>query len=254
MTRTIVFASGKGGVGKTTMVANIGSVLAKSGKDVVVVDANLTTPNLGLHLGVPLFPMTLHDVLKGRARLSDAIYHHESGLRIIPAGISLNDLKGVDSAHLPNTLLELLGNTDIVLIDASAGLGRETLSALESGDELVIITNPDLPSVTDALKLAKLSQRIGAKPLGLIINRVQNKPHEMRTEDIVSMLDDIELLGEVPEDISVQEAIAARNPVTVHKPYSSASKNITKLAGKLIGEDIEIKEPFHRKLFKFIFK
>ena len=66
--------------------------MAEMGKDVVILDANLTTPNLGMHLGVPLFPTTLHDVLKGKANLSEAIYHHENGLKIIPAGISLKSM------------------------------------------------------------------------------------------------------------------------------------------------------------------
>ena len=69
MTRIIACASGKGGVGKTTFVANLGVALAELGKDVIAVDTNLTTPNLGLHLGVPLYPTTLHDVLKGKASM-----------------------------------------------------------------------------------------------------------------------------------------------------------------------------------------
>ena len=160
MTRIVVCASGKGGVGKTTLVANLGLALAKLGKDVTVVDANLTTPNLGLHLGVPLYPTTLHDVVKGRAHIRDAIYEHESGLKIIPAGISIKDLKGADPKEIPNAFLGLLGTSDIVLVDASAGLGREALSALEAADELLLITNPDISSVTDALKTAKLAEQL----------------------------------------------------------------------------------------------
>ncbi|MBS3051549.1 MAG: P-loop NTPase, partial [Candidatus Aenigmarchaeota archaeon] len=72
MTRIIAVVSGKGGVGKTTMVANIGTALSKLGKNVIILDANLTTPSLGMHLGVPLYPVTLHDVLKGRANIKDA--------------------------------------------------------------------------------------------------------------------------------------------------------------------------------------
>jgi septum site-determining protein MinD len=129
MTRIIGVVSGKGGVGKTTMVANIGAALAKLGKDVIVLDANLTTPSLGMHLGLPLYPVTIHDVLKGKASIKDAIYVHESGLRIVPAGISLRDMRGVDSKDLPNALLDLIGSTDIILLDASAGFGREALAA-----------------------------------------------------------------------------------------------------------------------------
>ena len=76
---------------------------------------------------MPLTPVTLHDVLKGTARIKDAIYEHETGLKVVPAGISLRDMKGVDARHLPNALLDLLGHADIVILDAAAGLGREAL-------------------------------------------------------------------------------------------------------------------------------
>ncbi|MBI4174544.1 MAG: AAA family ATPase, partial [Candidatus Aenigmarchaeota archaeon] len=128
MTRIIAVVSGKGGVGKTTMVANIGTALSKMGKNVIILDANLTTPSLGMHMGVPLYPVTLHDVLKGRANIKDAVYKHESGVKIVPAGISLRDMRGVDSKDLPNALLDLLGSAEIILLDAAAGLGRETLA------------------------------------------------------------------------------------------------------------------------------
>src|SRR3989344_7937334 len=124
MTRLICVCSGKGGVGKTFLTANLGVALAEFGKDVAIVDANLTTPNLGLHMGIPLYPVTLHDVLKGNAKISDAIYEHESGLKIIPAGLSLKDLRGVDARDLSNAVIDLLGTIDIVILDASAGLGR----------------------------------------------------------------------------------------------------------------------------------
>ena len=87
MTRIIAVAGCKGGVGKTTMSANLGAALAALDRDTIIIDANLTTPNLGLHLGIPLYPVTLHDVLKGKNNIKDAIYEHESGAKIIPAGI-----------------------------------------------------------------------------------------------------------------------------------------------------------------------
>ena len=89
MTRIIAVVSGKGGVGKTTMVANIGVALAKMGKNVIILDANLTTPSLGLHLGVPLYPITIHDVLKDQKNISDEIARNL--FRGLLAGISEED-------------------------------------------------------------------------------------------------------------------------------------------------------------------
>lgn len=252
MTRIITCLSGKGGVGKTMLVANLGAALAEMGKDVVVLDANLTTPNLGLHLGVPLFPTTLNDVLKGKAKLADATYAHESGLRIIPAGISLKDMKGIDARDLPNTLLDLLGGTDIVLIDAAAGLGREALAAIEAADELLLITNPELPAVTDALKASKLAEQVGTKVTGLVINRISKKHHELTRNQISGMLENVDILAEIPEDIAVKESISKRMPVIHHKPGADSSKNIRQLAARLVGEDIQLKKPWHQRLFGFI--
>ncbi len=254
MTRIIAVVSGKGGVGKTTMVANLGSALAKMGKNVIILDANLTTPSLGLHLGVPLYPVTLHDVLKGRANIRDAVYTHESGVKIVPAGLSLRDMRGVDSKDLPNALLDLLGSAEIILLDASAGLGRETLASIEAADEMVIVTNPEIAAVTDALKASKIAEQLGTRTSGFIVNRVSGKKHEMSKRDILGMLDNIQFLGEVPEDIAVQKAVASRIPVIHHNPRSYASNEIMKIAAVIAGEERQYRQntPWYKKMFPFI--
>lgn len=252
MTRIIACLSGKGGVGKTTLVANLGIALASMGKDVIVIDANLTTPNLGLHLGIPLFPLTLHDVLKGRANIKDVIYGHDSGLKIIPAGLSLRDLRGVDAKDLPNALLDLLGNAEIILLDAAAGLGRETMAAIEAADEVLLITNPDLPSVTDVLKAAKLAEQMGTKITGIVINRVSGKRHEMKPHDVMSMLDEINILGEIAEDPYIKESIAKRVPMVQHLPNSMTSHQIKKIASGIIGREYKMPKSWHKRLFGFL--
>ena len=254
MTRIIAVVSGKGGVGKTTMVANLGTALAKMGKNVIILDANLTTPSLGMHLGVPLYPVTLHDVLKGRANIKDAVYSHESGVRIVPAGISLRDMRGVDSKDLPNALLDLLGSAELILLDASAGLGRETLAAIEAADEILIVTNPEISAVTDALKAVKVAEQLGTRTAGFIINRVSGKSHEMTRRDILSMLDNVNFLSEVPEDIAVQRAVAIRIPVVNHNPNAVASNEIMRIAAGLVGEEHRFKPsmPWYKKMFPFM--
>jgi len=249
MTRVIVCASGKGGVGKTTLVSNLGIALAELGIDVVAIDANLTTPNLGFHLGVPLYPTTLHDVLKGRARMQDAMYRHDSGLKIIPAGIGVDDIKGINARDLSNSIAELVGNTDIVLVDAAAGLGREALAALESADELIVVTNPELPAVTDALKAIKLAQEVGTRIRGVVVNRIEKKVHEMTNTEISNMLG-ASVIAEIPEDLSVRQAIAKRTPILYHKPHSKASKEIRRLAASLVG--MQYKEKSRFSIFSFI--
>lgn len=248
LTRVLCVIGGKGGVGKTTLVSNLGTALVDLGCNVLAVDANLTTPNLGLHLGVPLYPKTMHDVLKGKASITEAIYRHPSGLRIIPAGLSLNDLKGTDPKGLATALLDVLGIVDIMILDASAGLGREALAALESADELLLITTPDLPSVTDALKASRLAQQVGTKPIGVIVNRILGKPHEMTRQEIRGMLDQ-PIIAEIPEDWSVPASIAARTPLVHYKPNSPASRAIRKLAARVAGVEEPSRSWWKRLLF-----
>lgn len=249
MTRIIAVASGKGGAGKTSITANLGACLADMGYEVIVIDGNLTTPNLGMHFGIALYPVTLHDVLKGKAHISQAIYKHKSGLKIIPAGISLNDMRGVDSRDFPGAMLDLLGMADIVLVDVAAGLGREALAAIESADELVVVTNPELPTVTDALKAIKLAQRVGTKVRGVIVNRVDAHKYEMPMKDVQNMLE-VPIIGKVPEDDAFHLSMKKKNPVVFCKPYSKAGKELRKISMGLVGhEPIEEDEPWYKRLF-----
>ncbi len=234
MTRIISCASGKGGPGKTTIMANLGVALAELGVNVVAVDTNLTTPNLGIHLGVPLYPSTLHDVLKGKLKIEDAMYSHYSGLKVVPAGISLKDIRGVHVGDLPASLLPLVGAHDVVLLDSAAGLGREALASLEAADELLVITTPDLPSVTDAFKAAKLAERMNTRVIGVVINRVSGKKHEITPWYIHRMLD-APILSVIPEDVQVQKALAARTPVVHFDPKSKASRELRKTASYIAG-------------------
>ena len=161
MSKLITVTSGKGGVGKTTTAINLAAALNGFGKDVVILDANLTTPNVGLHLGAPIVPVSLNHVLSGKAKVSDAMYEHDSGTKIVPSSLSYRDLKDFGSNggdKLKGVGKKLKKMADIVIYDSAAGLGGEATSAIESSDELILVTNPEIPAVTDALKTAKLAE------------------------------------------------------------------------------------------------
>jgi septum site-determining protein MinD len=234
MTRVITITSAKGGVGKTTLTTNLGLALQELGKSTILVDGNLTTPNVSIHMGLSLFPRTLHDVLKRKSKVDEAIYHHSSGLRVMPAGLSLNDLRGVNSKEFSRVISELMGAADVVLIDASAGLGKESLLSVEVADDLLIVTNPDLPSVTDALKIIKLAQELGTRVAGVIVNRRTGKRHELTNNEIEMMLEH-PVVSEIPEDHHVPVAIAAKTPIVLHNPHAPSSYEIRKLAADLLG-------------------
>jgi len=143
--------SGKGGVGKTTSTINLGTALNQLGEDIVIIDANFTTPNIGIHLGAPIVPVTINHVLNNQAKLEDAIYEHESGTKIIPASLSLKETEKIDYRKLLEVVKKLKKITNHILIDSAAGLDTEARAAIEAGDEIIIITNPEMAAVPDSI-------------------------------------------------------------------------------------------------------
>jgi len=238
MGRVICVTGGKGGVGKTTVTANLGAALNEFGQRTLVVDGNLTTPNLGFHLGVPLYPKTLHDVLRGDAAAEEATYVHPSGLKIMPAGISMNDLKNTRPDKLEKVISEVAEDHDIVFLDCAAGLGREAVANIKAADELLIVTNPQLPAVTDALKTIKLAEELGTSITGVVLNRVRNHTSELSSADIESLLG-YPIIGSVPEDYTVHDSLAAKTPVTAHAPNSRSAVELKRLAARVGGVNWE---------------
>src|SRR3989344_741333 len=234
MGKLITITSGKGGVGKTTTAINLGAAINKFGKDVIVVDANLTTPNVGLHLGAPIVPVNLNHVLLGKAKISDAIYEHESGTKIIPSSLSARELKRINHAKLKDVARKLRKVADYVIFDSAAGLGEEAISAIDSSDELIIVTNPEIPAVTDALKTAKLAEDMGKEIRGVIVTRVRGAKSEMPIANIKDMLE-LPILGVVPEDSNVPEALVLKDALLHTHPKSKASRAYRKIAASIIG-------------------
>lgn len=249
MTRLILITSGKGGVGKTTLTSNLSAALTDFGESVIAMDANLTTPNLGIHTGMHLAPNTLHDVLKGKKKLKKAIYPHPYGYKIIPASMALEDLKDVDVGRLPEITFSLLGKADYIIMDCAAGLGREVVSALSATDELILITNPNLSAVTDALKILKLAQESKLSVAGVVINRVRNSRDEIPPSEIEELLD-IPILAEIPEDRNIPRATSEKKNVFEYSPYSPAAIEIKKLAATLTGREYDPPKRRYRNIFQ----
>lgn len=251
MTRIINIVSGKGGVGKTTLTSNLAYALTELGEDVIAIDTNLTTPHLGLHLGIHLAPNTLHDVLRGDTNLSDAIYPHPSGFKILPASMSINDLTGVDIGKLPEITSKLSGTTDYVLMDCAPGLGREAVSSIKAADELILVTSPELPSVADALKTLKIAEKVGKKILGVVVNRVRGKWYELTKWEIEETLN-LPVLVEIPEDANVSKSVTIKMPLVEYDSFSPAAIEIRRLAHQLTGREFGFEKSKLSILDRFI--
>jgi septum site-determining protein MinD len=248
MSRFIVITSGKGGVGKTTTAVNLASAINSFDEDVTLVDVNLTTPNVGLHLGAPVVPVTLNHVLSGRAELADAIYEHSSGTKVIPASLSIKELKKLNERDLITASKDLKQISEIVIFDSAAGLGEEAKVALQIADEIILVTNPEMPAVTDALKTAKLAEDMGKNVKGVIVTRVRGNKFEMSLKSIKEMLE-LPILGVVPEDSHIQEALAQRNAVLFTHPRSKASKAYKRLAANILGIEMPEEKGFFSRIF-----
>ena len=143
MVRTITIASGKGGTGKTTIAANLAIALADIGIKVCVLDADIEMANLELILGMENKRITLLDVLADRADIKDAIYIGPKSVLVIPSGISLEKLRNVDPEKLKDAIKKIIDVAEIFIIDAPAGIGKDTLIAISSARECLLVVNPD---------------------------------------------------------------------------------------------------------------
>lgn len=258
MTRIIGITSGKGGVGKTTTTVNLAAALAALGKSVIVLDANLTTPNVGLHLGMPLSGVTLHDVLAGSAYITEAIaIHHSTGLRVVAAGLSLDNVMRTDYTRMEEVVVELLGYSDFIIVDCPAGLEHGSRKVISACDEIIIVTNPEMPAVTDALKAKKVAEATGSHILGVVLNRTHGLQSELTTSEVEQMVE-APVIVKIPEDINVHKAISTKYPVVLFAPQSAASNEWKKLAHIIAGieyvdvlpEETTALKRFLRKILK----
>jgi len=238
MARIIVIISGKGGVGKTTTAINLGAALNRLEKEVIVVDANLNTPNIGIHLGAPIVPVTLNHVLKGKADIEEAIYEHSSGTKIVPSSLSIKEMTRFNTKKLPMIAQKLKKISDFVIFDSAAGFGEEAIATIEAGEEIIIVTNPEMPAVTDALKAVRVAKEMGKDVKGVIITKYRGEKYEMPLASIKSMLE-VPIIGVIPEEKSVKEALNQRDAVVHTHPKSKVARKYTEIAIKMLGPKAE---------------
>jgi len=242
--KIIVITSGKGGVGKTTTAINLGAAINYFGKDVLIVDGNLSTPNVGIHLNSPEVPICLNHVLLGKAEPYEAVYEHDSGLKIMPSSLSIRELGKIKSEKIKELKPDLKKLGDYIILDSAAGLGDEACSAIEAADELILVTNPEMPAITDALKTIKLAQEKNIKVKGIIITRVKKNKSEMQPDIVKEMLE-TPILGSIPEDTAAQEALNLKDALVHTHPKSNSARAYKEIAARLIGVDYDSNKDRH---------
>lgn len=256
MGKLIVISSGKGGVGKTTTSVNLATALAKHGRNVVLVDGNLTTPNIGLHLGLTKFPITLNDVLRGEATLQDAIYIHPLGFKLLPGSLSIRSFSEINSRKLKKIFDDLKELCDFVIVDSAAGLGNEALSVLKNADEIIIVTNPELPAVTDAFKIVTLAREIGIPVKGIVLNKVRKNNFDLGFKAIEGLLE-TPITTIIEDDKNMRESLYSKKPMVHLMPNSRSANQYHHLARRVHSgeyqrriEDLEKENNFLRSILR----
>jgi septum site-determining protein MinD len=225
--RVLSVISAKGGVGKTTIAANLGVLLAKEHKlKTLIIDADLQLPTLGFHLDLIDPDITLHDVLKGKFAMNQAIHPYEYGVHIIPGSVSEENVTEKD---FRNEISQLSTQYDVIIIDTMPCNDEGLKNILTSSSEIIIVTSPDLPSMTASLKAVKLSRNLAIPVRGVVINKVRRKSYELSSSDVGSALG-AQVLASIPEDAKVYEALFEKKPVVLYAPRSPASGELKKLA------------------------
>jgi septum site-determining protein MinD len=227
----------KGGVGKTTAVANLGAALARQfGKKVLLVDGNITAPNLGLHLGVLSAQYTLHDVLFNNVPVWSAVRKSEYGFDVIVGSLSPKKVtKGrINPYKLHNRISQIKGEYDYILIDSSPNLNDEMLSTMIASDELLVITSPDYPTLSCTMHAVKVAKERKTPILGLVLNKVRGKSFELSTKDIESAIG-VPVLSVIKDDVKILEALSNTVPASLSDPKKDFSIAYNSLAAKICG-------------------
>ncbi|MBI4083686.1 MAG: MinD/ParA family protein [Candidatus Lambdaproteobacteria bacterium] len=240
--RVISITSGKGGVGKTNIVLNLGLALGRLGRKVLVLDADMGLSNLDVLLGLtPRY--TLEHVMNGRKDILEIILTGPEGVRILPSGSGISELSEMtfeQQMFLFKELSRIEDDLDYLLIDTGAGISSNVLRFNASANEVVVVANPEPTSITDAYALMKLlAIKYHLRDFGLIANAVisarDGDALYERLNGVCTQFLQVNLafLGAVPFDANLRKAVRQQRALIELYPASPAGKSLSEIAARL---------------------
>lgn len=242
--RVITITSGKGGVGKTTVSANLASALGQMGKKVVAIDADIGLRNLDVVMGLEnRIVYDLVDVVEGRCRLRQAMIRDKRvpELYLIPAA-QTRDKTAVSPSDMVLVCDQLREEMDYIIIDSPAGIERGFRNAIAPTDQVLIVTNPEVSAVRDADRIIGMVEAEQKGPAKLIINRLKasmvDRGEMLSINDVLDILA-IDLIGVVPEDESILVSTNRGTPIALNGVNgTSAGQAFRNVARRIAGEDV----------------
>lgn len=259
--RVIVITSGKGGVGKTTTNANIGTALAKAGNKVVMIDTDLGLRNLDLLLGLEnRIVYTIVDVVEKRCKLKQALVKDKKNPSLcLLAAAQTRDKTAVSEEQLKEICEQLQKDYDFILVDCPAGIEQGFQNAVAGASEAIVVTTPEMSAVRDADRIIGLLEaREEIESYKLLINRV--RPNLIKSNDMMSVEDVAEILsadliGIIPEDTGIITSTNKGEPI-VNDENSLAGRAYRNVAHRIMGEEVpflnlEEETSFMTKVKKF---
>lgn len=241
-THIVAITSGKGGVGKTNIVANLGYALKKAGKKVLILDADFGLGNLDVLLGLaPRY--NLSHVISGEKKVSEIIVDGPGGIKILPAASGIQELTDLNSEQkqkIINNIDTIIGDYDFLLIDTAAGITSNVLYFNVSAQEIVVVVTPEPTSITDAYALMKvLSLQYNEKKFKLLVNWVADEQEARDVFYQISKVADrflnisIEFFGKIASDKNVKIGVKKQKIISEILPASPASLDFSILAKKI---------------------
>lgn len=241
---SIVITSGKGGVGKTTTTANIGTALAALGKRVVVVDGDTGLRNLDVLMGLEnRIVYTIIDVIEGRCRLKQALIKDKrfQNLCLLPTA-QTKDKDDITPEQMLKLVGELKGEFDYVLIDSPAGIEQGFENAVVGADRAVVVVNPEITSVRDADRVIGKLDSKGLEDHGVIVNRLNYEMAKngdmLDVSDIIETLS-VKLIGVVPDDRNITVSTNRGEPIVLEEK-ARAGQAFRNIAKRITGEEVPL--------------
>lgn len=258
--RSIAVCSGKGGVGKTNLTVNLALAFGELGFKTTLFDADLGFANANILMGIN--PKgTVYDILEGKT-FEEVIFKFNQNTYLISGGTALPEL--IDTPYLFNQkimeeLLHIEQSADFLLIDLGAGLSKSTLLYMLAAQEIIVVTTPEITSISDAYAVLKVLAKTKKRAIvHLVVNRIRK---EKEGQEVFLKLQnmsqkflgiEIDQLGFIYEDNTVKEAVAKQIPFLISFPDSPSSRQVREMASILAGVEVKKKDGFISRLIKLI--